>query len=392
MVVLETAPSKAATMAAPGRHARDLEIFAAIAEALNGSIDVAGALERTLRMTAEMLSCESGWIWLRDQRTRKFYLAAAYNLPPYLQEPVRMAGSKCWCIEGLLDGDFRSRNVDAIECSRLRPAVLRNQTALTRGIAYHASVAIRFGDRDLGLMNLTRPGLSKIGGDDLRLLTTIAAQLGIAVERARLAETAMQVARMRERAELARDIHDTFAQDLTAITLQLETALQYLGGNGEAVGRVTSALEVARESVQRARRSVEALRTSPETGSPLDAALAELARTFTSQCGVPVHLRVDAAGAYPELERVAYRIAQEALTNVRRHAKAKNVWLQAVRRKGDLVLTIRDDGKGLANEAPRGMGIPGMEERARFIGGTLRIRRHSGGGTEVRATLPSTPA
>jgi two-component system NarL family sensor kinase len=230
--------------------------------------------------------------------------------------------------------------------------------------------------------------LRKIAGHDLRLLTTIADQLGIAVERARLAETATQMARLREREELARDLHDTFAQDLTAITLQLETALQSLGEKERVAKQVTSALDVARASVQRARRSVEALRSSPETGSPLDAALAELARTFTSQSGVPVHLHVDAAGAHPDVERIAYRIAQEALTNVRRHAKAKNVWMEAARRRGNVVLVVRDDGVGLGKTAP-GLGIEGMYERARSIGGKVTVRRHAGGGTEVRAALPS---
>jgi len=379
-------------MVKPRRDTRELEILAVIAQALNRSADAPAALDHALRLAAQLLDCETGWIWLRDARTRKFYLAASYNLPPYLQEPVRMTGSKCWCIEGLVDGDFKSRNVDAIECSRLRPAVLRNQLALTRGIAYHASVAIRFGDRDLGLMNLTKPGLRKIALHDLRLLTTIADQLGIAVERARLAEATTQIARMREREELARDLHDTFTQDLTAITLQLETALQYLSGKERATQQVTSALDVARESVRRARRSVEALRTSPETGSPLDAALAELARTFTSQSGVPVHLHVDATGAHPDIERVAYRIAQEALTNVRRHAKAKNVWVQAARRGGNVVLTVRDDGKGLGERRTGGMGIAGMQERAASIGGKLNVREHRAGGTQVRANLPAGPA
>jgi two-component system NarL family sensor kinase len=240
-------------------------------------------------------------------------------------------------------------------------------------------------------MNLTKPGLRKIAGHDLRLLTTIADQLGIAVERARLAETATHMARLREREELARDLHDTFAQDLTAITLQLETALQYLSQSDRAARQVTSALNVARESVQRARHSVEALRSTPETGSPLDAALAELARTFTSQSGVPVHLHVDAAGAHPDVERVAYRIAQEALTNVRRHAKAKNVWLEASRRRGNVILTVRDDGIGFQN-TKLGLGIEGMQERAGSIGGKISVRRRTPGGTEVRAALPAAPA
>ncbi len=379
-------------MVARRRDARELEILAVIAEALNRSADVSAALERTLELAAGLLTCESGWIWLRDERTRKFYLAASYNLPPFLREPVRMAGSKCWCIESLLEGELGSHNVDAIECSRLRPAVLRNQTALTSGIAYHASVAIRFGGRDLGLMNLTKPGLRKIERNDLRVLGTIADQLGIAVERARLAETATQLARMRERAELARDLHDTFAQDLTAITLQLEAALHHLERKGEPAQKIASALSVARESVTRARRSVEALRTAPDSGGPLDAALAGLARTFTSQTGVPVHLQVDAAATHPAVERAAYAICQEALTNVRRHAKAKNVWIEAARSRGTFVLTVRDDGKGVAPRQAGGFGITGMQERAQSIGGRLSVRRRPGGGTEVRARLPTAQA
>ncbi len=207
---------------------RDLQIINEIAPALNRSADESSALERTLELIARHIGFKTGWVWLQDAATKRFYLAASRNLPPYLQMPVRMTGHPCWCLESFLDGDFRTENIDAIECSRLAPAVKRRQTALTTGIAYHASIVLRSGERELGILNLAAPGFRKISGDELRLLSTIAYQVGIAVDRARLAERERDVARLRERAGLARDLHDTFTQDLTAITLQLETALQLL--------------------------------------------------------------------------------------------------------------------------------------------------------------------
>jgi signal transduction histidine kinase len=372
------------------RTARVLDILRVIGEALNRSAEIGPALEKTLALSAALLGFETGWIWLKDEASGRFYLAASHNLPPFLQEPVRMTGSICWCIESLLSGDFSTRNVDSIECSRLLPAVRRNQTTLTRGIAYHASVALRFGERDLGLMNLTAPGFRKIRKADLQLLQTIADHAGIAIERARLAEEAAQIARMRERTELARDLHDTFAQELTGITLQLETALHYLRHDDvRAAERVESALDVARQNVQRARRSVEELHAVPQGGLPLEAALAHLAREFTSRTGVPVHADIHGEGLRTALERTAYRIVQEALTNVRKHARAKNVWLDVRRSRGRLRLEIRDDGRGYTKGAERNrMGVNSMRGRAAELGGTLTIRAFPGAGTQVRAAIP----
>src|SRR5437870_2022928 len=77
------------------RRTRDLEILNAIALALNATNDVRAALERTLALATDLIGLHSGWVWLLDDETNQFYSAASYNLPPYLQEPVRMSGT--WC-------------------------------------------------------------------------------------------------------------------------------------------------------------------------------------------------------------------------------------------------------------------------------------------------------
>jgi two-component system NarL family sensor kinase len=205
----------------PASRTDELEVLSAIAEALNRSSDVQQALERTLSLVARLLGLRTGWVWLLDPDTNQFYLAAAQHLPPYLQQPVRMTGHACWCIEEFQGGSLTPRNIDVIECSRLRPAVKQHAVQLTHGLRYHASIPLYFQQKPLGIINVTGPSWRKLTGDELRLLATIADQVGIAIERARLADRSAQGARAEERARIAREIHDTLVQGLTAIGLNL---------------------------------------------------------------------------------------------------------------------------------------------------------------------------
>src|SRR5260370_11075908 len=131
------------------RQTRELRIFTAIAEALNSAPDVQQALERTLALVAELLGLQTGWVWLLDPETRQFYSAAAQNLPPYLQEPVRMSGSPCWCIRLFRQGKLTPTNIHLIERTRLQPAVLKNDTDAPCRLRHHASIPISFREKPL---------------------------------------------------------------------------------------------------------------------------------------------------------------------------------------------------------------------------------------------------
>lgn len=371
----------------------ELQVLNAVAEALNRSPDVQQALERTLRLVTRLLGLRTGWVWLLDPDTQQFYSAAVQNLPPYLRQPVRMTGYSCWCIEQFKDGELTPRNIDVIECSRLRPAVKKKAVHLTEGLRYHASIPLYFQHKPLGIMNVTGPSWRKLSGDELRLLSTIAYQVGIAIERARLAEESARGARAEERARIAREIHDTLVQGLTGIGLQLEGALaQFKEHPQRAQERLRRALEVSRQSLEEARRSVLDLRAMPLVGKPLADALAALGRRFTSETGIRVHVRASAAGTFPlRVEAELLRIAQEALTNVRKHAKAGEVEITLRRTRGKLHLSIRDDGRGFhpRHASAGGVGILGMHERARLLGGRLRVQSRPGHGTAVLASVPA---
>lgn len=370
---------------------RELQIVGAVAEALNSSPSVEQALERTLELVTGLLGLQTGWVWLTDPESGHMYNAASRNLPPYLQEPVRMSGDAwCLCIGEFRDGALAPRNVDVVQCSRLAPAVRARQTDLTRGLAHHASVPLSFQGKPLGIMNITAPAMRRLTAAELRLLGTIGLQVGVAIERARLAEESAALARADERTRLAREIHDTLAQGLVALTLQIETALRSVGRDPDRVReRLEKALDTARANLDEARRSVTDLRGATR-GKPLPRALASMAREFTADSGIPVAFETSGACALdPAAEGELFRIAQQALANVRQHAHATHVRMTLACGKRKSTLTIEDDGVGfdVRRIAAGRHGIRGMRERARAAGGTLRIASRKDGGTRVVAGI-----
>ncbi|HEU5315151.1 MAG TPA: GAF domain-containing protein, partial [Chloroflexota bacterium] len=147
----------------PAARPSDLAVLNAVAEALNRSPDVRGALERALALVAELLGMQTGWVWLLDPETERIYAAADLNLPPYLRQPVQMTGEEiCSCLWEFRSGTLTAKNVDVMECSRLRraarhapdPALAVAQTA---GLRYHATIPLTFGEKPVGIMNLTGP-------------------------------------------------------------------------------------------------------------------------------------------------------------------------------------------------------------------------------------------
>jgi two-component system NarL family sensor kinase len=373
-----------------GRHSssRDVRILRAVAEALNGAGSVDQALDTTLEQVTGLLGLDAAWIWLVDPRSGQFYSSVARRLPPFLREPVRMTGRPCWCLTGFRAGELTAGNIDVMECSRLREAVAADDQVRTHGLRYHASIPLYFADRPLGIMNIAAPSWRKLTRRELDLLATIASQVGVAIERARLAGDTVQVARMEERARLARELHDTLVQRLTAIGLHLDAALAALSGRSGARADLERALALSRGGMDEARGSMRQLRTSAERSLP--DTLDMLARAFTAETGVRVHLRQNgtvelAAADQDELRR----IVGEALANVRKHAHATDVELSSAADGRRLRLEIADNGRGFAGRRrSAGFGFQGMRERAHALGGVLRVASAPGRGTRVTLTVP----
>jgi len=370
---------------------RELSILNAIAEALNRSVDLNQALTATLSKVAEVFDLQTGWIWLLDDESGDTYLAAAQNLPSGLiSHPQLMQGS-CYCLDTYQAGDMDgAANVNVITCSRLRKLVDGAD-----GLRYHASIPLYAHGRQLGVLNVASTDWRELTPDDLRLLYTIGDMLSIAVERARLFARSVEMGALEERNRLAREIHDTLAQGLTGITLQLESAEALLNRDDEQQRlqqSIEKALNLARANLEEARRSVLNLRTSPLEGRTLTQALANLVQTIQVEHGLSIEFRRrNADQPLPaRIEAGLYRIAQEAITNIVQHAHTERATLTLEILPSQVKLVIEDQGLGFdpAEIPARRFGLIGLTERARLLGGQLHIESSPGEGTRLEVTVP----
>jgi two-component system sensor histidine kinase UhpB len=191
-----------------------------------------------------------------------------------------------------------------------------------------------------------------------------------------------------ERVGIARDLHDEVGQVLTGVLLQLNSM-------GESAPALRAELDEARQSVRRAldevRRISSELRPEMLEHLGLVSALTELATSFARVSGLDVQreFAADVPKLAPEVELAIYRIAQESLTNVARHAGATRVTVSLDSGRGSLVLRIADDGRGFDGQPAEHGGLRSMRERALLVGGALAVKGRTEGGAEVRLEVPA---
>jgi signal transduction histidine kinase len=256
--------------------------------------------------------------------------------------------------------------------------------------------------------------------DDEHLLVVLAAFAAAAIESAELvaaerrrvdAEAALAAAREREqsrgelvgaviaaqereRARVARDLHDQIGQSLTSVLLALRLVERSLGGDDDdARDRIEEVRDLVAEALDESRRLAFELRPTVLDDVGLRPALERLVGDLAARHPLVVALAVDGLTdddrLTPETETVVYRVVQEALTNVVRHAGAAKVSVSVRRFESGLVVTVVDDGHGFdPAEAEGSLGLAGVRERAALVGGHVTITSSSGQGTTVELEVP----
>jgi len=203
-----------------------------------------------------------------------------------------------------------------------------------------------------------------------------------------------ELAVVEERNRLAREMHDTLGHRLTVAAVQLEGAQRLIEADPDrATQMVGTVREQVREALAELRQTVAALRAPLEADLSLPHALARLAAHFETATGITIHQVLPRAEELPDLpstHRLAlYRAAQEALTNIQRHAGAGQVWLVLAGDGGAVTLLVGDDGKGLSLSGDQaGFGLHGLRERAAQLGGEMHVEPRRGGGTQVSFRVP----
>ncbi|NUT12832.1 MAG: sensor histidine kinase [Nonomuraea sp.] len=211
---------------------------------------------------------------------------------------------------------------------------------------------------------------------------------------ARLLDQARRAGVLDERHRMAGEIHDTVAQDLVVLIRRLAAAGSATGEE-ERRRHLAQATRLARQSLTEARRSVRALRPEALEDARLPDALGRMAGTWANTTGV--HVAVEVTGTpvalAADVEATLFRIAQEALANVAKHADASRAALTLSYTDEVVMLDIRDDGRGFEPQAAAdGFGLEGMRRRARGLGGTLEVESEPGRGSAVAAIVPVIPA
>ncbi|MCC6729429.1 MAG: GAF domain-containing sensor histidine kinase [Chthonomonadales bacterium] len=255
-------------------------------------------------------------------------------------------------------------------------------------------VPMRIGENLLGAICVAPAPGRTYRREETDLAQALAQQATLAVHMARLNRRGREAAVLEERNRMAREIHDTLAQGLTGILLQLEAAEEAVADDPRETGRrIGRARELARESLAGARRSVWALRPRALERSGLAEALARLVATASH--GARLRVTFAESGSRrelpPDVEDDLLRIAQEALSNALRHAGATTVRLELRYETAGTVLRVRDDGRGFDAERAGGgsrFGLVGMRERARRIGADFQLRTAPGNGAEIAVRVP----
>jgi PAS domain S-box-containing protein len=257
------------------------------------------------------------------------------------------------------------------------------------------SVPLIVQGQDYGAITVYYPGPREFSEEDLSMAMSVADQVALAIENARLREQAGQAAAMEERGRLARELHDSVTQSLYGVTMYTEAAARLMTSGQEATAAeyLRDARDTAQEALREMRLLIYQLRPPVLEKGGLAVALQVRLDAVERRGGIQAELHIEGQEQLPPaIQAELHQIAQEALNNALKHAHARKVQVQLHFGQAATCLEVQDDGVGFDLTALRdggGLGIPGMKERVRKIGGRLEIKSAPSQGTKVVVEVPS---
>lgn len=374
----------------------ELTTLLEVARLLSSTLELAPLLDLILDQLGRVVPSTGAALWLIDDHHLIMVAdraPAGQALPPGLRIPTNHA----WWAD-----------------TAPRPAIVadvqdeRDQSPAA--VSYRAAVGGRFGysrawlrvplvhrDRPIGLLSLSHAQPGYYTPHHAELALAIGSQAAAAIENARLFGRAQEVAALEERQRLARELHDSVTQALFSATLHARAAQLALDRAGQApetpAARAVGQLRALTQgALAEMRALIFELRPGALAEEGLGAALTKHAAALAAREDLPVQVSVPDGRLQldPATEEHLYRLAQEALNNVVKHAQARHVWIRLDQASGNIILELADDGVGFdpARERPGHLGLGTMTERARAIGATLTIDSIPGQGTTVRVAVP----
>ena len=368
-----------------------------VAKEITSELELDKVLSKVVQIAEDIARADGGFIGLLDEAKDLITYPHLHNLPKELMQVSVSKG------EGLAGQVVASGLPTVIEDYPTYPARVR--AFVEGGVKSVLAVPIVSGGKVFGALAAVTLGEKRTFSDrDVAVVSAVARQAAIAIENARLYESMRSYARHtltaqeEERKRMARELHDDTAQALVALSRQLDALLS---ADDQAPERIKQRLEELRQLTagisHGVRRFSQDLRPSTLDDLGLRPTLEGLTAKLSEEDGIHARLEVlgDERRLSPETELVLFRIAQEALTNVRKHSQATEVVTTVEFGDGMVKVAIRDNGRGFkVPERPGNLvevgklGLTGMFERAELAGGTLAVQSEPGEGTTVVAEIP----
>ena len=367
---------------------RELSALYDVTAVASASLDLETVLEQSLNRVLEVMSCETGGIHLWDEAHETFQLAVWRGVP------AEMAEASAGLARGssLVDWVISHGELLVVTDMARHPAAFPSADQWPGTHAY-VGAPIHAKGQVLGVLSVIGAPGRQFSAEEVALLASIADQVGVAVENARLYQRTEQVAVLEERERLARELHDSVTQSLYSSNLMVETAhraanagdLQRAGAYLRRLGEITQA------ALKEMRLLVYELRPPVLEQERLTGALQKRLDAVEGRTGVEARLLTEGDVNLPAaVEEALYRIAQEALNNALKHATATDVEVLIRADEAQVLLEVTDNGCGFDPEAARnagGMGLISMHQRAELVGGVLSIHSAPGEGTRVQVRV-----
>lgn len=388
------------------RRHRELTALNAVANAVNTLAPLNETLARALRVLLAQLGLPAGWVFLLEPSNASVRLVAWQGLPLELGERESAVTFRdCPCTQALTD-----KRPVVIHTPPTRCPLRERHLTDGRVIAAHVMVPILAREQVVGIIGIASAEADAFDADEVHLLEAVGQQLGVVIENARLWDDLREKERVRgqlleqvlraqeeERKRIARELHDDTGQAITSLMVGLRAACDAC--EPETRTRLESLRAIAAQTLDSIKRLARELRPPLLDDLGLPAALERYLASYRTTFNLNTDLQVAGFSANgrlaPEIELALYRIVQEALTNVAKHADARNVSVVVERKAHSVIAIIEDDGKGFDVHAVMDagreshLGLYGMRERAELLGGRLRIESTLGKGTSVFVEVPT---
>lgn len=363
----------------------NIELLKEIAELLNEETEMTTMLQGALRKFLAGTQFQTGWIFFIDGKG-KHQLIAHEHLPQALEfnQCHHLQKGGCWCISKYRNGELK-KATNMIECQRIENAI-HAEVGDYGGITHHATVPLQSGPERFGLLNVASPHTVAFTEDELALLESVAFQMGSAIKRIVLTKQEQEMALVQERNRLARDLHDSVNQLLFSVTLTARGG-SILAENDEVKQTFQEIQHLTQEALTEMRALIWQLRPKG-----LETGLLDGIKSYAEMLGLTIKVHVTGVIQLPSrIEETLFRIAQEGLNNIRKHAGVHEAELFITITQSDVLLVLKDEGRGFLLDTSiqiPSIGLQSMKDRAQAAGGTVDWTSQIEKGTELLIRIP----